>query len=146
LYHRPATEFVATFLGTANLLVGQATADGIHVGPLRFPLSTEAPEMQRQHRVQVLFRPEDVHLAPFSGDLSGPPLGEATVEQAIFGGGFERLRLKLPPLTGVRSIAPATPFGVDAPLVEAVRNQEQARRFPSSRATGRGSACAESTR
>jgi sulfate/thiosulfate transport system ATP-binding protein len=130
LYHRPATEFVATFLGTANLLVGNATEEGIRVGPLRFPLATEPSELQPRRRVQVLFRPEDVQLAPFSGDLSGPPLGEGLVEQSIFSGGFERLRLKLPSLTGVRPIAPPTPFGADSLLVDAVRPQDSARRFP----------------
>ena len=34
LYQRPQTEFVATFLGTANLLVGEANSDGVRVGPL----------------------------------------------------------------------------------------------------------------
>ncbi len=130
LYHRPATEFVATFLGTANLLVGSATEEGIRVGPLRFPLATQPAEIASRRRVQVLFRPEDVQLAPSSGELAGPPLGEGQVEQSIFAGGFERLRLKLPSLTGVRPIAPPTPFGSDALFVEAVRPQEQARRLP----------------
>ncbi len=130
LYHRPATEFVATFLGTANLLVGSATEEGISVGPLRFPLATQPAEIASRRRVQVLFRPEDVQLAPSSGELAGPPLGEGQVEQSIFAGGFERLRVKLPSLTGVRPIAPPTPFGSDALFVEAVRPQEQARRLP----------------
>ncbi len=142
LYHRPETEFVATFLGTANLMVGQTTEEGIRVGPLRFPLATRghrtpldaaddvAPGAPPRARVQVLFRPEDVHLAAFSGDLSGPALGEGQVEQQVFSGAFERLRLRLPPLPGVRTIAPTVPFGVDALLVDAVRSQELARRFP----------------
>src|SRR3954454_10349151 len=63
LYLRPETEFVATFLGTANLLVGVATAGGVRVGPVHFALSTQAePEESSDgsRRVQVLFRPEDV--------------------------------------------------------------------------------------
>src|SRR5262245_51610684 len=32
LYQRPQTEFVATFLGTANLLVGEQAATGVNVG------------------------------------------------------------------------------------------------------------------
>lgn len=130
LYHRPATEFVATFLGTANLLVGQTDETGIQVGPMRFPLATQPPATQHEHRVQVLFRPEDVQLAPFSGDLAGPPLGEATVDQTVFAGGFERLRLKLPPMPGVRAIAPPPPYGTDSVIVEAIRAQDQAWRLP----------------
>ena len=40
LYLHPQTEFVATFLGTANLLVGRASADGVRIGALHFPLNT----------------------------------------------------------------------------------------------------------
>src|SRR5689334_14411653 len=40
LYLRPETEFVATFLGTANLMVGEATAEGVRLGPVQFPLGT----------------------------------------------------------------------------------------------------------
>src|SRR5436309_3241458 len=58
LYLRPETEFVATFLGTASLMVGEATPQGVRVGPVCFPLGTHADTAAR--RVQVLFRPEDV--------------------------------------------------------------------------------------
>src|SRR4029077_18383236 len=42
LYLRPETEFVATFLGTANLMVGECTAQGVRLGPVHFPLTTRA--------------------------------------------------------------------------------------------------------
>ncbi len=42
LYLRPETEFVATFLGTANLMVGECTAGGVQLGPVQFPLTTRA--------------------------------------------------------------------------------------------------------
>src|SRR3712207_1515170 len=41
LYRRPQSSFVATFLGTANLLVGEATSDGLRLGSLRFPLASQ---------------------------------------------------------------------------------------------------------
>ncbi len=65
LYQRPKTEFVATSLGTANLLVGLATRDSIHLGPHHFPLPDELPTvpLDNARRVQVLFRPEEVALA-----------------------------------------------------------------------------------
>ena len=130
LYLRPATEFVATFLGTANLLVGQTTPEGIDVGPLRFPLSTIEQAAPANRRVQVLFRPEDVQIAARPEELSGPCLGEGTVDQSVFAGTGERLRLKLPPLPHVRPIAPPQPFGSGSLVVEALRPLEASRRLP----------------
>jgi sulfate/thiosulfate transport system ATP-binding protein len=132
LYLRPETEFVATFLGTANLMVGEATAEGVRLGPVQFPLGTrgEPAENGGSRRVQVLFRPEDVAVRDTAEDVSCPILGQALVEQRSFVGSFERLRLRLPPLPGVRAIAPPVPFGRDEIWVEATRSQDQARRFP----------------
>lgn len=133
LYQRPQTEFVATFLGTANLLVGEATADGVQVGPLVFPLNTEAGQVNKtvdKQRVQVLFRPEDVTLARQSEILASPQMGLGEVEQTTFSGSFERLRLRLPPIPGVRPIAPPVAYGEDAVFVEVTRTQDVARRLP----------------
>ncbi len=139
LYLRPETEFVATFLGTANLMVGEATAAGVRLGPVEFPLSTWGEPADGgaagsagspPRRVQVLFRPEDVAVRESAAALGCPRLGEAVVEQRSFVGSFERLRLRLPPLPGVRAIAPPVPFGRDEVWVEATRPQDQARRFP----------------
>jgi sulfate transport system ATP-binding protein len=129
LYLRPETEFVATFLGTANLMVGECSAEGVSLGPVHFPLTTHA-ELDASRRVQVLFRPEDVALRDSGEEGSFPMLGQAVVDQRAFVGSFERLRLRLPPLPGVRSIAPPAPFGSDDLWVEASRTQDQARRFP----------------
>ncbi|HEY4591283.1 MAG TPA: ABC transporter ATP-binding protein, partial [Thermoanaerobaculia bacterium] len=128
LYLRPETEFVATFLGTANLMVGEATPEGVRLGPVQLPLSTRAEAGTR--RVQVLFRPEDVAVRDAAESLACPSLGRAVVEQRSFVGSFERLRLRLPPIPGVRAIAPPVPFGRDEIWVEATRSQDLARRFP----------------
>jgi sulfate transport system ATP-binding protein len=130
LYLRPETEFVATFLGTANLMVGECAAGGVRLGPVEFPLTTRAEVADGSRRVQVLFRPEDVALRGSADSLSCPSLGEAVVEQRAFVGSFEKLRLRLPPLPGVRAIAPPVPFGHDGVWIEAARSQDQARRFP----------------
>ncbi len=131
LYLRPETEFVATFLGTANLMVGEVGPNGVRLGPVRVPLSTGARAGgEAPRRVQVLFRPEDVAVKTTPDALEWPLLGQATVEESGFLGSFEKLRLRLPSLAGVRPIAPAAPFGGDALLLEATRSQHQARRFP----------------
>ncbi len=130
LYLRPETEFVATFLGTANLMVGEATDEGVRLGPVSFPLQTHANGSPVPRRVQVLFRPEDVAVKDSATALDHPLLGEAVVEQSTFIGSVERLRLRLPPLPGARPISPPAPFGGDFVLVEASRSQHQARRYP----------------
>jgi sulfate transport system ATP-binding protein len=130
LYRHPQTEFVATFLGTANLLVGQGTPDGVQVGPLHFPLAHKPEHLNGNNRVQVLFRPEDVALAATPRTLDCPELEQGEVEESVFAGSLERLRLRLPPISGVRPIAPPVSFGGDAVLIEATRPQEEAATFP----------------
>jgi len=102
----------------------------VQIGTLHFPLNTAARPGNGDRRVQVLFRPEDVALAAAEGELAGPALGHAEIEQTTFIGSFERLRLRLPAIAGVRPIAPEPPYGSDAILVEVTRSQDQARRFP----------------
>ena len=140
LYLRPQTEFVATFLGSANLMVGESTRAGVRLGPVEFPLGTEAGRAGRlevnsegtpePRRVQVLFRPEDVAVKESEEALGYPLLGRAIVEQTSLVGAAERLRLRLPPLAGVRPIAPDVPFGSEHVLIDAVRSQHQAYRYP----------------
>jgi sulfate/thiosulfate transport system ATP-binding protein len=130
LYLRPQTEFVATFLGTANLMVGATAPDGVRLGPLHFPMSTGTPPVAGTRRVQVLFRPEDVAVKTSSEALGWPLLGEAIVEDRGFLGSYERLRLRMPKFQGVRPIAPSAPFGGEFVLIDATRSQHQARRFP----------------
>ncbi|MCU0230425.1 MAG: ATP-binding cassette domain-containing protein [Acidobacteria bacterium] len=130
LYLRPHSEFVATFLGTANLMVGESRGDGLHLGPLTFPLATRPRGSFESQRVQLLFRPEDVAVKDAPEALGWPLLGEAVVEESGFTGAIERLRLRLPPIPGVRPIAPPAPFGGDYIVIEATRSQHQARRFP----------------
>ncbi len=137
LYHHPQTEFVATFLGTANLLVGRSVGEGVQLGPVQIPLAPARAEdagwdtsPREERRVQVLFRPEDVEVSADAAALAAPQLGRGQVEQIVFSGAFERLRLRLPPLPGVRPIAPPVAFGDDTILVEATRQQDEVDRLP----------------
>ena len=130
LYQKPQTEFVASFLGSGTLLLGNISKEGVQLGPLHFPLTQEIRQIVSEGRVQVLFRPEDVALAPTAEDLDTPKLGQAVVEEVSFGGSFERLRLRLPGIPGVRPISPPVSFGSSSILVEATRSPDQASRFP----------------
>ena len=131
LYLRPRTEFVATFLGTANLLVGRLEEGEVFLGKNRFPGSQAGQStVQASGRVQILFRPEDVVMAPREDELGCPALGVGQVAENSFAGAFERLRLQLPAIPGVRPIAPEVPFGSRSIQVEATRLPEQSARFP----------------
>ncbi len=131
LYLRPETEFVATFLGTANLMVGEATADGraARAGPVP-PRHAGGAGRTARGGCRCSSAPRTSPCATRREDRSFPILGQAVVEQRSFVGSFERLRLRLPPLPGVRAIAPPVPFGRDEVWIEATRSQDQARRFP----------------
>src|SRR5258706_261355 len=57
-------------------------------------------------------------------------LGKGEIEQSMFSGSVERLRVRLPAIPGVRPIAPPVAFGENALLIEVTRTQDLARRFP----------------
>src|SRR4030095_16024714 len=122
---RPRTEFVARFLGAANLMVGINEPHGVRIGPCLFPLKTTGGDRQDAGRVQVLFRPEDVAVKDAAEALEWPRLGEAVVEESSFFGSVERLRLRIPELTGMRMIDPPPVFGEEGIVIEARRSQHQ---------------------
>ncbi|MFU8770952.1 MAG: ATP-binding cassette domain-containing protein [Anaerolineales bacterium] len=130
LYQNPQSEFVASFLGVANLLVGKRTNGKVHIGDLEFQASPGTSPQERSQRVQVLFRPEDAALAASKDELDHNVLGLATVEEVGYGGSVETLRLRLPPIPGVRSISPPVPYGSETILIDATRNPDEAGRFP----------------
>ncbi len=129
LYLRPQTEFAATFLGGANLLVGRSDEHGIRFGDVEVPLKGGMAAEGEDRRVQLLVRPEDVEVTAPGGELASTLLGEGLVEEVSFVGAQERLRLKLPTPPGVRVIHPPRRFGDPDLPIEAVRSQHDARRL-----------------
>ena len=110
----PQTEFVATFLGTANLMVGGGHRRWRAAGA--GPVSAQhAGASRRTARggCRCSSAPRTWRCATRARTARCPVLGQAVVEQRSFVGSFERLRLRLPPLPGVRAIAPPVPFGRD---------------------------------
>jgi len=99
LYARPATRFVATFLGAANLLLARQTADGIRVGatPVTAPLDNlwDQRATQREHEVVAVLRPEEVALAASRDALNTIYLGNGVVESTLFTGAYERLQVRM---------------------------------------------------
>ncbi|HET9861885.1 MAG TPA: ABC transporter ATP-binding protein [Steroidobacteraceae bacterium] len=96
LYAQPATRFVATFLGAANLLLARQSADGIRFGAT--PVNAQAAERLqggREHEVVAVLRPEEVELAESREQLSSNYIARGAVEEVAFTGALERLRVRL---------------------------------------------------
>ena len=96
VYNNPATEYVATFLGAANILEGSLHDDALDVGGVRIPLGNRAAEFREGQHLKLIFRPEDVVLSKNQEDLgSHTCLSGAVVEEISFVGAFERVRLRI---------------------------------------------------
>jgi sulfate transport system ATP-binding protein len=96
LYAQPATRFVATFLGAANLLLARQSADGIRFGAT--PVNAQGAERLqggREHEVVAVLRPEEVELAETREQLSSNYIARGAVEEVAFTGALERLRVRL---------------------------------------------------
>jgi len=110
LYSRPATRFVATFLGAANLFLARRTPDGIQVGSTIVGSAERAPGAP-EHEVVAVVRPEEVEIAPARDALGSRYLGNGIVDEVTFTGALERLRVRLDE-------------GVQAPLLAAGEDGE----------------------
>jgi hypothetical protein len=120
LYTRPATRFVATFLGAANLLLGHQTRNGIHFGNAGF-------DGTRSHEVVAVLRPEEVELAPVRAKLDARYLAAGTVEEIIFTGALERMRVRL--TKGSDEVQLARANNGDDAFLEVTRTQPEQRAF-----------------
>jgi sulfate transport system ATP-binding protein len=94
LYSRPATRFVATFLGAANLFLARRTRDGIQLGSTTMGNSEHAAGEYEQEVVAVV-RPEEAEVAPARDALGSRYLANGVVEEVTFTGALERLRVRL---------------------------------------------------
>jgi sulfate transport system ATP-binding protein len=96
VYNHPATEYVATFLGAANLLLGVVTRGSVEIGTARLPAEKETLRFRDGQSVKLVFRPEDVCLSP---DAKLPDtcrrLANGVIEEVSFVGSYERLNVRL---------------------------------------------------
>ena len=118
VYNKPETEYVATFLGAANLLVGVYSGGHVHVGGVSIPADGESARFREGQSVKLVFRPEDAHLSLRGALPEGcSPLGSGVVEEKDFVGAYERLTVRLD-LAARR----AEDIDTEAPLHEAIAN------------------------
>ncbi len=96
IYNQPATEYVATFLGAANVLDAVVRRDHLEVGQAQFPANLDKEKFKPDDCVKIVFRPEDVLLSRADVLRSGlSRLGTAIIEEVSFVGAYERLRLHM---------------------------------------------------
>ncbi|MFL6256489.1 MAG: ABC transporter ATP-binding protein [Pyrinomonadaceae bacterium] len=98
VYNRPETEYVATFLGAANLLLGVvAGGNRVELGTVAVEAGAEAARFRAGQAVKLVFRPEDVRLSKTGEPLPTGcnPLANGVVEEKHFVGAYERLTVRL---------------------------------------------------
>ncbi|HEV2837349.1 MAG TPA: ABC transporter ATP-binding protein, partial [Pyrinomonadaceae bacterium] len=96
IYNHPATEYVATFLGAANILEATVGNNVLEVGSSQIPATLDTAKFRQGDCVKIVFRPEDVSVC--RSDLLRPGLvkiSTASIEEITFVGAFERIRLRL---------------------------------------------------
>jgi sulfate/thiosulfate transport system ATP-binding protein len=124
LYTRPQTRFVSTFLGAANLLLGYRTEGGV-----RFHSEVPAGEAVPREVVAIL-RPEEVELGADETLLRSNFVGYGEVEELLFGGAVERLRVRMAG-DGPVPVAPGREGSPEAgSLLEVSRTLPEQRDFP----------------
>ena len=103
LYRRPASRFVATFLGAANLFLGQRSHEGLRLGNQFLATADSLKATGTGNEVVTIVRPEDVEIAEDDERLRSSHLSDGHVVSVVFGGVFERLRVQLGTECGVVS-------------------------------------------
>src|SRR5689334_18834061 len=96
IYNHPATEYVATFLGAANVLDAVVRDGFLEIGSAQIPATLDKTKFKSGDCVKIIFRPEDVSLQP--GDLmraGHARLASALIEEVAFVGAYERVRLRM---------------------------------------------------
>ena len=96
IYNHPATEYVATFLGAANVLEAVVRDGFLEVGSAQIPATLDKTKFKSGDCVKIIFRPEDVSLT--RGDLvraQHARLASARIEEIAFVGAYERVRLRM---------------------------------------------------
>ncbi|MBN8279445.1 MAG: ABC transporter ATP-binding protein, partial [Gammaproteobacteria bacterium] len=122
LYSRPATRFVATFLGAANLILRRESRS--------VPERRAVPRPgRREQEVVAMLRPEEAELAPDRETLRTSFLGQGHVEEIQFTGALERLRIRMIPENA--GDQPESHTSTTPPVwIDVTRTQPEQRAYP----------------
>src|SRR2546430_9032008 len=111
VYNNPASEYVATFLGAANILEGTVHDLHVEIGSAKIPRRIDNQKFSQGQPIKLIFRPEDVLLSKTQTLPNGQAcLSSGIVEEISFVGAYERLRIRLDPAGSGASNARETPF------------------------------------
>lgn len=100
VYNEPQSEFVATFLGAANVVEGWQRGRLIEVDEERCLFNHNQEPLVDGEPVKIVFRPEDIALAHLNGRVEAPyQLGRGEVLEIAFTGSAETLTVRLLPKT-----------------------------------------------
>jgi sulfate transport system ATP-binding protein len=89
IFDKPATRFVADFVGESNSIEVTAEEDGLAVwGPLRFSVG---PKVKKGMRIRIYFRPNDVYVTSEKESLQV----SGTISAERFKGAFIELKIDL---------------------------------------------------
>jgi len=111
VYNNPASEYVATFLGAANILEGIFRGDHVEIGSTGVPALLDSQRFKDGQAVKLIFRPEDVSLSKTQPFPAGQAcLSSGIVEETSFVGAYERLRIGLEPTGGTACETGETPY------------------------------------
>ncbi len=128
LYARPATRFVATFLGAANLILARQTRDGIRFGNAPVSASAAGPlHGAREHEVVAVVRPEEVEIAATRDELKAGYLARGSVEEIVFTGALERIRIRIDDSPDAAPLSNGN--GTHNAFLEVTRTQHEQRAF-----------------
>ncbi len=125
LYHAPKQDFTATFLGSANLLLGLTSSKGVRLGEADFPILADSEHRQEDRVAKILVRPEDIAVSKLAFQADSRFVTEAVVSERVFCGSSERLRLAIKPGPGLQVLHPAPHFGSHEVHIEALRTRSE---------------------
>ncbi len=94
IFHRPATPFIAQFVGTADFLIGEVQDKAIVTEVGRLPLRQELPDGTK---LRVMIRPDFIDIRPAVD-------GVGIIVDRVFQGIHYLYRVKLPSGTTIRSL------------------------------------------
>jgi sulfate transport system ATP-binding protein len=128
LYARPATRFVATFLGAANLILARQTKEGIHFGKTTVTARAAGPlHGTREQEVVAVVRPEEIEIAANRDGLTSGYLTRGSVEEIVFTGALERMRIRIE--DGADAAPVSNGNGDGSAFLEVTRTQYEQRAF-----------------